>query len=732
MRQATLLFFLLACGVVAAQDVKVLNLKSNDIIYLPSTDRLYVSTSEGGAYGNSLCVVDPYHGTIDTCYAIGGSPGVMAVSDDEKFIYIGLTTIPEIVRFSLQSQQAELRFGMGSAGPIYGPNFADDIAVAPGAPEVVAVSLMSQLTGPRHTGVAVFDNGVQRPAVTPVHTGSNSLAFDPNTGLLYGFNNESSEFGLRKMAIDANGVTVLSLTEGLFYKFGDEIEYAEGKLYSGLGQVVDISGDTPALAGQFDSNYSLYNAGVEVAPDSNVVYFLNSTYSPWLALQTFDKSNYSLIEEREFLNLGGYVWDLVNWGGEGKLAFITQDYLYNEHNHLVILRNCTSAITIPPVLEQVAGGCYGDTLEFRAAEGMGPVFWSNGQTGPSVFVTNPGELWYHIADEQGCLSPPSNSVYASFEYPTAPPYIEVPVSLALCQGGQVTLTTPEFPGYFGFLWSNGETGSTTGVTEPGEYTVRGVSLNGCLSDPSQPVTVYTVDMSAPPQPAITVEGGTSFCDAMPSLLWAPEGYPNYLWSNGSQSLVIRPFVSGLYSVQVQNEAGCLSLSSEAVSITVSPTPPTPHIFLSNDNFLYSNTPLSTGLQWFLNGEPIPGATSQVLEVTQTGSYSLQSSADGCSSVSTELYVVISGAREPGTHQNPVLFPNPASEVAYLRLPVLSEAQAGVARIHSLEGKLLSTQALHPVQEVHQLSLNGLVPGLYILEVVDGNGKRIAVERLVKR
>ena len=732
MRRRTLLFFLLISGVVAAQDVKVLNLKSNDVIYLPTTDRLYVSTPEGDEYGNSLCVVNPYFGTIETCYPIGGSPGVLAVSDDEKYVYIGLTTSPEVVRFDLESQAIGQRFSLGNAGAPYGPNFADDIAVMPGAPNLVAVSLMSQLTGPRHTGVAIYDNGVRRPVTTPVHTGSNSLAFDPNTGILYGFNNESSEFGLRKMAVDAEGVSVLSVTEGLFYKFEDEIEYAEGKLYSRLGQVIDISGDTPTLAGQFDNDFNLINAGVEVAPDSNVVYFLNSTYSPWLALQTFDKNTYSKIDEQELLNLGGLVWDLVNWGEAGKLAFITKDNLDNQHNHLVILRNCTSSITVAPVLEQVAGGCPGDTLLFQATAGQGPVFWSNGQVGPTALVSTPGELYYQIADDQGCLSLPSNPVFAQFDYETPAPYVQVPGSTALCQGGQVTLSTTLFPGTFGLLWSNGADSETIAVTEPGVYSVQYLSLNGCLSGPSNPVSVFALNEPAPPQPSITVVGEPVHCDnEPPTQLLAPEGYSGYLWSNGNIYPSIIPYTSGLYSVQVLDGLGCQSAPSEPVNITILPSPPTPAVFLSNDNFLYMNIPINTGIQWLLNGEPIPGANSQVLEVFETGNYSLQVTWEGCTSISNELYVVISSTEEPNQQEKYRLFPNPATDMAYLRLDI-PEPRAGLIRISSLEGKLLSSQALSAGQELQELSLASLPAGFYLVDVLDGNGRRIVAGRIVKQ
>ena len=127
------------------------------------------------------------------------------------------------------------------------------------------------------------------------------------------------------MAIAADGVRVLSVAEGLFYKFAGEIEYAEGNCIPGSGQVVDISGDTPTLAGQFDNDYNLYQCRSGSGARFQCGLFPEFDLQPWLAyckllirIRTQDRR--TGVAQPWRLCLGA----LVSWGGEGKLAFITR------------------------------------------------------------------------------------------------------------------------------------------------------------------------------------------------------------------------------------------------------------------------------------------------------------------------------------------------------------------------------------------------------------------------
>ncbi|MCB0563260.1 MAG: T9SS type A sorting domain-containing protein, partial [Phaeodactylibacter sp.] len=63
---------------------------------------------------------------------------------------------------------------------------------------------------------------------------------------------------------------------------------------------------------------------------------------------------------------------------------------------------------------------------------------------------------------------------------------------------------------------------------------------------------------------------------------------------------------------------------------------------------------------------------------------------------------------------------------------IPEPRAGLIRISSLEGKLLSSQALSAGQELQELSLASLPAGFYLVDVLDGNGRRIVAGRIVKQ
>jgi hypothetical protein len=59
---------------------------------------------------------------------------------------------------------------------------------------------------PRHAGVALLRDMVMQPKRTQVHTGSNLVAFDSAGATLYGLNTETSEFGLRRIQVLADGL----------------------------------------------------------------------------------------------------------------------------------------------------------------------------------------------------------------------------------------------------------------------------------------------------------------------------------------------------------------------------------------------------------------------------------------------------------------------------------------------------------------------------------------------
>ncbi len=119
----------------------------------------------------------------------------------------------------------------------------------------------------------------------------------------------------------------------------------------------------------------------------------------------------------------------------------------------------------------------------------------------------------------------------------------------------------------------------------------------------------------------------------------------------------------LYFYKWEISQGCRS-NRVPVTATVLAVPPVPTIS-QNGNQLTSSSPVNN--QWYLNGNPIPGATGQIHIATQAGSYTVvvTDPVTGCSS--TSLPVIITGITENNASAGISISPNPAAHIITVSL-----------------------------------------------------------------
>ncbi|MBA2645274.1 MAG: DUF4214 domain-containing protein [Pyrinomonadaceae bacterium] len=331
-----------------SHSIRQLSIATNDIVVDPKTQTLYASVpSSAGAGGNSITPIDPAAGTLGASVFVGSEPGKLAISDDSKYIYAALDGAAAVRRFDVASQTAGLQFSLGTGStppgfPGYGPLGAEDIAVAPGSAETIAVSLLRNGVSPRHGGVAIFDNGVQRPKVTPDHTGSNVIEFSKSASVLYGYNNETSEFGFRKIAVASCGVTVFDVREGLIGGYVTDIKFDNGFIYSTNGRVVDPEAGT--LAGTFvvvgDGNPVYFRATLPDSKGGRAYLLTNGFSGSSVKIHAFDLKTFLPLGVLTLPGVTGTPGSLVRWGVNG-LAFRTSN------NQVVLLQ--TSLVAPPTV-----------------------------------------------------------------------------------------------------------------------------------------------------------------------------------------------------------------------------------------------------------------------------------------------------------------------------------------------------------------------------------------------
>ncbi len=295
----------------------IINLATNDLIFDPGTQRIY--TSVPGSPG-SITPIDPVTGTLGPVISVGNEPVKLAISDNRQFLYVGLDGEASVQRIDLATQTARLKFSLGS-DPSIGPFFVEDMEVLPGSPQSIAVSRKYNNVSPRHAGVAVYDNGVQRLATTLGHTGSNVIEFSALSSRLYGYNQETTEFGYRRMTVDASGVTVLDVFDSfmgdLISGFGVDIKFDGGRIYTTSGRVIDP--ETRTVVGTFSGATSL-----SVRPDVVLgrVFFLIPTGGPTVKVTAYDLNTRQLLGTEEIPGISGSPSNLIRWGSKG-LAFRT-------------------------------------------------------------------------------------------------------------------------------------------------------------------------------------------------------------------------------------------------------------------------------------------------------------------------------------------------------------------------------------------------------------------------
>jgi hypothetical protein len=208
-----------------------------------------------------------------------------------------------------------------------------------------------------------------------------------------------------------------------------------------------------------------------------------------------------------------------------------------------------------------------------------------------------------------------------------------------------------------------------------------------------------------------------------TVVLSPGSYASYLWSTGATTATLTVSTTGIYSVIVMTSDSCYLY--DTVSIYVAPSPPAPVITQNGANLLSS---YATGNQWYYNGSPIAGATSQLYLAILSGQYHVVvTDANGCTSSSAPVFVVgINDA--PAPLAEVVIYPNP-SEGAFT-VEFYSESNENMITIYDAAGRTLTctTEYTSSGSKVIMNINIDLPAGMYLLEVK--SGESLTVSRII--
>ncbi|MBC8173292.1 MAG: T9SS type A sorting domain-containing protein, partial [Chitinophagales bacterium] len=271
--------------------------------------------------------------------------------------------------------------------------------------------------------------------------------------------------------------------------------------------------------------------------------------------------------------------------------------------------------------------CEGGSVTLMSSEASGNE-WNTGETTQSIVVTLSGD--YFVVNDENISNTISVTVNAN---PLAEITADGPTTF--CEGSSVNLSSSPGADY---LWSTGETSSSIDASAAGDYSVTVTSAEGCSSTSSE-VTVIVNDN---PDPTISADGSTSFCEGSVDLS-VDGSYDSYLWSTGETTPTITVTGSGSYSAMVTDANGCSGVSN-AIEITAGTAPTVSVVPIGSVLLCYGATTelvatTSGGnLQWYKNGVAIPGETGTSYFAGAKGLYHAVATDGGCSSASNSVYV----------------------------------------------------------------------------------------------
>jgi hypothetical protein len=280
-----------------------------DLTYNPFTQRLYgVAPAAGPIYSNSLVVVDPVLGRVETSYYLGNDPSRLAVSGDGQFLYVGFNGTNAFGRFNLTSYSLDFMASLGM-DTYYGLLYhAYQLAALPGNPHSVAVGVNTGFGDASQ--VLLFDDGVERSNIFGgLSSYSGSVVAASGTRLYAG-----SPF--TRLTVDPTGV-VNSDSPGGFMGLSDLLKYQAGWVFTPGGNV--FNPETLTLIG------TLTNCSI-VEPDLAAGTIFSMGSHPVFAqpagwrLYAWNATNLQMVSSLDMPTVYGGPSALVRWGTNG-IAF---------------------------------------------------------------------------------------------------------------------------------------------------------------------------------------------------------------------------------------------------------------------------------------------------------------------------------------------------------------------------------------------------------------------------
>jgi trimeric autotransporter adhesin len=371
--------------------------------------------------------------------------------------------------------------------------------------------------------------------------------------------------------------------------------------------------------------------------------------------------------------------------------------------------------------------CQGQTLTLNAGSGYTSYLWSNGSQSQFIDVTAGGTYDVNVSNVDGCAGSASINITVN-QLPNA--VVTASGSTNLCPGASVVLTASNT--FATYVWNLGnQTTPSITVTQAGSYTVTVTDpVNGC-SATSQPVNVTQAQTV---QPTIVANGPLSFCQGGSVVLSvSPTGaFNSFLWTTGSTTSSITVNSSSEVGVSVIDANNCLIETLLATPTVVTVWNPQPIVGQQGGTLFVTNGPFSS-YQWFRNGQPVPGATQDSYDPTQSGNFVVQvTDENDCSGTSSNTEFTFGvGIGDVRDVYDLKVYPNPNDGLFVLEAELGNHTDVTLTVRDMLGRELIPAERIQGTSSFRRsFDLGHLANGMYFVQVMGRDG--VTVKQVIKQ
>lgn len=354
--------------------------------------------------------------------------------------------------------------------------------------------------------------------------------------------------------------------------------------------------------------------------------------------------------------------------------------------------------------------CFSDSNAMASvtASGVSPFsyVWSNGQTTATISGLPQGTYTVTVTDDDGCSETGNTSVYSP-----SPLGVNTNVTNANCESdmnGYVNANANGGTDPYSYNWSTGSTIDSIGGLGQGTYTLSVTDANGCEIETQVVVGFDNED------PVVELGDDKLICPGKITLLTTTPNYAAYAWSTGDTVPNIVVSQAGTYTVTVTSAAGCTG-SDEVTVVEAVPV----QVDLGPDLEGLGPIAVDAGSQFnqFLWST---GATTQILNVGQTGTYTVTvADTNGCQTTDDITVKIWPNGVQDLKEGDIAVFPNPAH--GELTIISGSSAQNASIRLVDMQGNaVLQGISNFGAGEAQTLDVSSIARGTYLLELRTGD------------